>query len=79
MDDFLEWILFLLFPIVMSIFSKYQDYERLRLKHLAEVTERKKIVDRRRQLMIQKSLDSIIVSDKSLAREVNDNEEKKQD
>lgn len=29
--------------------------------------------------MIQKSLDSIIVSDKSLAREVNDNEEKKQD
>ncbi|GEM_PF-4203157 len=43
MDDFLEWILFLLFPIVMSIFSKYQDYERLRLKHLAEVTERKKL------------------------------------
>lgn len=77
MDDFLAWILFLVVsPIGIFIFSKYQDYSRLRLKYLAKVKERKKIVDRRHQLMIQKSLDWIIISEKNFNRDANDNKEK---
>lgn len=73
MDDFLAVIMILGFAPAMFYISKVRTYAGIALTYLDKVKVRKKIADRRRQLMVQKSLDSIVISDKNLSQdETND-------
>ena len=54
-----EVLTVLIFPIFIFMVSKTDNYGRLEKKYLTKIESYKEIVDRRRELMIQKSFNAI--------------------
>lgn len=60
MSDYVcEVLITLIFPIFIFMVSETENYAQLEKKYLTKIESYKEIVDRRRELMIQKSLNAI--------------------
>lgn len=60
MSDYVfEVLITLIFPIFIFMVSETENYDRLEKKYLTKIESYKEIVDCRRELMIQKSLNAI--------------------